>query len=149
MNHNDNNTKHLNVQGHENMFYPKHTAQHRRLEDNLRKLNQYKEVGHNKMKIPAREQHATDPHNKLFQSRQVFTPYCQTDFTKSQCLNLGPLNAGSEAQPLDHFTSKHTYIGFSVQANLIIMLSLGSIETDHVISKLCYNEVTYYRHIAK
>ena len=29
-----------------------------------------------------------------------------------------------------------------------IMLSLGSIETDHVISELCYNEVINNRHIA-
>ena len=28
-------------------------------------------------------------------------------------------------------------------------LSLGSIETDRVISEPCYNEVIYYRHIAK
>ena len=36
-----------------------------------------------------------------------------------------------------------------IQANLIITLSLGSIETDHVISEPCYNEVTFYRHIVK
>ena len=36
-----------------------------------------------------------------------------------------------------------------VQVNLIITLSLGSIETDHVISELCYNEVIYNRHKAK
>ena len=30
-----------------------------------------------------------------------------------------------------------------LQANLIITLSLGSIETDHVINEPCYNEVTY------
>ena len=36
-----------------------------------------------------------------------------------------------------------------VQANLIITLSLGSIETDRVISEPCYNEVTFYRHIVK
>ena len=36
-----------------------------------------------------------------------------------------------------------------VQVNLIIMLSLGSIETDRVISEPSYNEVIYYRHIAK
>ena len=28
-------------------------------------------------------------------------------------------------------------------------LSLGSIETDHVTSELCYNEVTFYKHIVK
>ena len=33
-----------------------------------------------------------------------------------------------------------------VQVNLIIRLSLGSIETDRVISEPCYNEVTFYRH---
>ena len=37
----------------------------------------------------------------------------------------------------------------SIQVNLIITLSLGSIETDRVISEPCYNEVIYYRHIAK
>ena len=36
-----------------------------------------------------------------------------------------------------------------VQANLIVMLSLGSIETDSVLSEFCYNEVIYYSHIAK
>ena len=36
-----------------------------------------------------------------------------------------------------------------VQVNLIIMLSLGSMKTDHIISELCYNEVIYNRHIAK
>ena len=36
-----------------------------------------------------------------------------------------------------------------IQVNLIIMLSLGSIETDRVISEPCYNEVIYYRHMAK
>ena len=36
-----------------------------------------------------------------------------------------------------------------VQANLIITLSLGSIDTDHVINESGYNEVIYYRHIAK
>ena len=36
-----------------------------------------------------------------------------------------------------------------IQANLIITLSLGSIETDRVISEPCYNEVTFYRHIVK
>ena len=38
---------------------------------------------------------------------------------------------------------------YALQANLIITLSLGSIKTDRVISEPCYNEVTYYRHIAK
>ena len=43
-----------------------------------------------------------------------------------------------------------TYMGkIHVQANLIITLSLGSIETDRVISEPCYNEVTFYRHIVK
>ena len=36
-----------------------------------------------------------------------------------------------------------------VQVNLIIMLSLGSMETDRVIGEPCYNEVIYNRHIAK
>ena len=45
----------------------------------------------------------------------------------------------------DHWSS-----GFLlVQANLIIMLSLGSMKTDRVISEPCYNEVIYNRHIAK
>ena len=33
--------------------------------------------------------------------------------------------------------------------SIVIRLSLGSIEADHVISELCYNEVTFYRHITK
>ena len=36
-----------------------------------------------------------------------------------------------------------------LQVNLIITLSLGSMETDRVISEPCYNEVIYNRHIAK
>ena len=36
-----------------------------------------------------------------------------------------------------------------VQVNLITTLSLGSKETDRVISEPCYNEVIYNRHIAK
>ena len=36
-----------------------------------------------------------------------------------------------------------------IQVNLIITLSLGSMETDRVISEPCYNEVIYNRHIAK
>ena len=36
-----------------------------------------------------------------------------------------------------------------IQVNLIIMLSLGSMETDHVISEQCYNEVIYNRYITK
>ena len=36
-----------------------------------------------------------------------------------------------------------------VQVNLIIMLSLGSMKTDRVISEPCYSEVIYNRHIAK
>ena len=36
-----------------------------------------------------------------------------------------------------------------VQVNLIITLSLGSMETDRVVSEPCYNEVIYNRHIAK
>ena len=43
---------------------------------------------------------------------------------------------------------KFEYFVF-IQVNLIITLSLGSIETDRVISEPCYNEVIYYRHIAK
>ena len=34
----------------------------------------------------------------------------------------------------------------TLQVNLIITLSLGSIGADGVISEPCYNEVTYYRH---
>ena len=34
-----------------------------------------------------------------------------------------------------------------IQANLIMMLSLGSIETDCIMNEPCYNEVAYYRHI--
>ena len=36
-----------------------------------------------------------------------------------------------------------------VQVNLIITLSLGSMETDRVIGEPCYNDVIYNRHIAK
>ena len=36
-----------------------------------------------------------------------------------------------------------------IQVNLIITLSLGSMETDRVIGEPCYNEVIYNRHIAK
>ena len=36
-----------------------------------------------------------------------------------------------------------------LQVNLIKTLSLGSMETDRVISEPCYNEVIYNRHIAK
>ena len=36
-----------------------------------------------------------------------------------------------------------------LQVNLIITLSLGSLETDRVISEPCYNEVIYNRHIAE
>ena len=44
-----------------------------------------------------------------------------------------------------------TYKCFSkqIQVNLIITLSLGSMETDRVIGELCYNEVIYNKHIAK
>ena len=40
-------------------------------------------------------------------------------------------------------------IAKNVQVNLIITLSLGSIEGDRVISEPCYTEVVFYRHIAK
>ena len=36
-----------------------------------------------------------------------------------------------------------------IQVNLIITLSLGSMETDRVISEPCYNEVIYNRYITK
>ena len=42
----------------------------------------------------------------------------------------------------------HGYV-IHVQVNLIITLSLGSMETDRVIGEPCYNEVIYNRHIAK
>ena len=38
---------------------------------------------------------------------------------------------------------------FEIQYNLIITLSLGSTETDCVISELCYNEVIHYMEIEK
>ena len=41
------------------------------------------------------------------------------------------------------------YRDIDVQVNLIITLSLGSMETDRVIGEPCYNEVIYNRHIAK
>ena len=37
----------------------------------------------------------------------------------------------------------------AIQVNLIITLSLGSMETDHVISEPCYNEVIYNKYITK
>ena len=37
----------------------------------------------------------------------------------------------------------------SLQVNLIITLSMGSTESDRVISELCYNEAAYNRHIVK
>ena len=37
----------------------------------------------------------------------------------------------------------------SLQVNLIITLSLGSIETDRVISEPCYNEIRFYGHSSK
>ena len=39
-----------------------------------------------------------------------------------------------------------SFFRHTVQANLIITLSFGSIETDCVIREPHYNEVTYYRH---
>ena len=38
---------------------------------------------------------------------------------------------------------------YVLQVNLIITLSLGSMETDRVISEPCYNEVIYNRYITK
>ena len=38
---------------------------------------------------------------------------------------------------------------YVIQANLIITLSLGSMETDRVIGEPCYNEVIYNRHYSK
>ena len=49
---------------------------------------------------------------------------------------------------LNHTTRKNVF-GRVVQVNLIIMLSLGSMETDCVISEPFYNEVIYNRHIEK
>ena len=45
--------------------------------------------------------------------------------------------------------SKSENSSFYLQVNLIITLSLGSKQTDRVISEPCYNEVIYNRHIAK
>ena len=42
----------------------------------------------------------------------------------------------------------HCLIQELLQVNLIITLSLGSTESDHVISELCNNEVPYNRCIA-
>ena len=37
-----------------------------------------------------------------------------------------------------------------IQVNLVIMLSLGSMDTDHVISEaVYYNEITYSRHMSR
>ena len=46
-------------------------------------------------------------------------------------------------------TAKSDVEAAKLQYNLIITLSLGSIEANRVISEPCYNQVTYYRHIAK
>ena len=50
---------------------------------------------------------------------------------------------------VNHIFDIFTHECFCVQVNLIITLSLGSMETDRVISEPCYNEVIYNRHIAK
>ena len=47
------------------------------------------------------------------------------------------------------FILEATKKNLPVQVNLIITLSIGSIETDRLISEPCYIEVIYYRHIAK
>ena len=47
------------------------------------------------------------------------------------------------------FISWDLYLLFAIQVNLIITLSLGSMETDRVIGEPCYNEVIYNRHITK
>ena len=48
------------------------------------------------------------------------------------------------------FCPKHNhYCTYDIQADIIITLSLGSIETDCVISEPYYTEVVYYRDIAK
>ena len=44
---------------------------------------------------------------------------------------------------------KDIIITSGVLVNFIIMLSLGSTESDHVISESCYNEVAYNRHKVK
>ena len=41
------------------------------------------------------------------------------------------------------------YDKICIQVNLIRTLSVGSMKTDRVISEPCYNEVIYYRYIAK
>ena len=43
--------------------------------------------------------------------------------------------------------TRHNYV--KVQVNLIITLSLGSMETDRVMNEPCCNEVIYNRHIVK
>ena len=42
----------------------------------------------------------------------------------------------------------HSYINFCIPVNLIIMLSLGSIESDCVVIELCYNEAANNRHMS-
>ena len=61
---------------------------------------------------------------------------------------------GSNEYPTIYILEQSIPLRTSVllQVNLIIqtdMLSLGSMETDRVISEPCYNEVIYNRHIAK
>ena len=61
-------------------------------------------------------------------------------------------NDSSVLHILKQLKKKYIYLILSseinVQVNLIITLSLESIETNGVISEPCYNEVIYYRHIA-
>ena len=64
-----------------------------------------------------------------------------------------PTEQQATKQNMKQNETKHkhneVYMYMQVQDNLIITLSLGSIETDRVVSEPCYNEVTFYRHVAK
>ena len=68
-------------------------------------------------------------------------PFCISSYpTACQPVELFKVNASKCLKMVEKY---------KVHSNLIIKLSLGSIETDRVICEPCYNEVTFYRHIVK
>ena len=52
-------------------------------------------------------------------------------------------------EPFVQVQAENFKVLIKIQVNLIITLSLKSMETDRVVSELCYNEVIYNTHIAK
>ena len=74
-----------------------------------------------------------DPRVNLLTNWGKFSVYCSFTYICASMENL----AGHG------FVSVNIQPCLYIQANLIIMLSLGSKETDRVISELCYNEVIY------